>query len=77
VKHRKRIPKATWTFPNFENVFTWRTYSFNVSYKKQEVKKKSKWDTQNLDIVQKATKINRRIEAIKQTKGDQVKHLWG
>jgi hypothetical protein len=30
--------------------------------------KKSKQDTQNLDIVQRATKINQRIEAKKQTK---------
>jgi len=68
VKHRKRIPKATWTSHNFLNVFTWQTFSFNASYEKEEAKKKSKQDTQNLDIIQRATKINQRIETKKQTK---------
>jgi len=62
---------------NFKSVFTWQTFSFNASYKKEEAKKKSKQDTQNLDIVQRATKINQRIEAKKKPKGDQAKHLCG
>jgi hypothetical protein len=34
----KKIPKATWTSPNFKNIFTWWTSSSNTFCKKEKIK---------------------------------------
>jgi hypothetical protein len=44
---------------------------------KGKSKRKSEWDAQNLDIVQKITKLARRKNPKNKPKGNQIMHLQG
>jgi len=38
MKHGDKIPKVTWMSLNFKCACTWKTPSFNASYKKEKLK---------------------------------------
>jgi hypothetical protein len=52
MKHQDKIPKATWTSPNFRNTFTCQTLLCKTSYKKEKLKKiKTKGDTKDPNAI--------------------------
>ncbi len=64
-------------FHNFESVFTWQTFSFNASYKKEEAKKNPNKTPKTLISFKEQQKSTKGQKPKNKPKGDQAKHLCG